>query len=78
MAVIKEELLKSAKLTGIWEGKLRKIESGEYSPEEFIDEIKGMVKEITISVMSDSSDRRIVTEQNKPEPPKKKTGRKKT
>lgn len=75
MTVIKEELLKSAKLTGIWEGKLRKIESGDYSPDEFIAEIKKMVSEITISVMSDNTDRRIVTEQTAGEPPKKKTSK---
>ena len=63
MTVVKEELLKSAKLTGIWEGKLRKIESGDYLPQDFIDEIKKMVNEITMSVMRDSSDRRIITEQ---------------
>ena len=63
MKVINEELLKSAKLTGIWEGKLRKIEKGEYNPEEFINEIKQMVTEITHSVMRDNSDRRIVTAQ---------------
>ena len=63
MTVIREELLKSAKLTGIWEGKLRKIESGDYSPEDFMAEIKAMVYEITKSVMSDGSDRRIITTQ---------------
>ena len=63
MKVINEELLKSAKLTGIWEGKLRQIESGGYSPEEFIAEIKAMVMQITSSVMRDSSDRRILTSQ---------------
>lgn len=79
MNVIKEELLKSAKLTGIWEGKLRSIESGNYSPEEFIAEIKVMVKEITMAVMSDGSDRRIVTNQTLPESEdtkKKKTSKK--
>ena len=59
MSLIKEELLKSPRLTGIWEGKLRRIERGDYSASEFIDEIKNMVKEITMSVMSDNSDRRI-------------------
>lgn len=82
MTVIKEELLKSAKLTGIWEGKLRQIEHGDYSPEEFITEIKEMVKEITSSVMRDGSDRRILTAQvleeskEKKGSPKKKTGKK--
>ncbi|MCH5225353.1 MAG: DNA topoisomerase 3 [Muribaculaceae bacterium] len=65
MGVVKEELLKSAKLTGIWEGKLRGIESGSYSPEAFIAEIKGMVTDITMSVMRDNSDRRIIAEQQK-------------
>lgn len=63
MLVIKEELLKSAKLTGIWEGRLRKIEKGEYEPETFINEIKMMVQEITASVMKDNSERRILAVQ---------------
>lgn len=63
MNVIQEELLKSAKLTGIWEGKLRQIENGDYNPEEFISEIKKMVMEITSSVVRDNTDRRIVTNQ---------------
>lgn len=75
ISLIKEDLLKSAKLTGIWEGKLRQIEKGEYAPNEFIDEIKKMVKEITISVMSDNSDRRIPALPE--EPKKKKTASKK-
>ncbi|MDE6578387.1 MAG: DNA topoisomerase III, partial [Muribaculaceae bacterium] len=61
--LIKEELLKSAKLTGIWEGKLRLIEQQQYSPAEFISQIKQMISEITLSVMRDSSNRRIVAEQ---------------
>ena len=76
MAVIKEDLLKSAKLTGIWEGKLRKIEKGDYKPEDFINEIKSMVQEITFSVMRDNSDRRIITSQVLIEEPKKKISKK--
>lgn len=76
MAVIKEDLLKSAKLTGIWEGKLRKIEKGDYKPEDFINEIKSMVQEITFSVMRDNSDRRIITSQVLVEEPKKKISKK--
>ena len=76
MAVIKEDLLKSAKLTGIWEGKLRKIEKGDYKPEDFINEIKSMVQEITFSVMRDNSDRRIITTQVLIEEPKKKNSKK--
>lgn len=63
ISLIKEELLKSAKLTGIWEGKLRQIEREEYSAGEFISQIKNMIQEITLSVMHDGSNRRIIAEQ---------------
>ena len=63
ISVINEELLKSAKLTGIWEGKLRRIERNEYNPQQFIDEIKALVGQITLSVMQDSSSRRIIANQ---------------
>lgn len=63
IGVIQEELLKSAKLTGIWEGRLRQIERGEYSAEEFIMQLKQMINEIVISVLRDPSNRRIQTEQ---------------
>ncbi len=65
IALIKEELLKSAKLTGIWENKLRRIERGEYSPTEFIDELKQMIGEIVISVLSDNTNRKILIEEDK-------------
>lgn len=63
ISIIDEELLKSAKLTGIWESKLRQIERGTYSAEEFINELKAMIFAITGSVMRDSSNRRIKTQQ---------------
>lgn len=53
IATIKDELLKSAELTGIWENKLRKIESGEYSGQRFIEELKAMVIEIVANVKSE-------------------------
>ena len=62
ISIIEEELLKSAKLTGIWEGRLRQIERGNYSAQEFIDQIKEMIRQITLSVIRDSSNRRIKTE----------------
>ena len=62
IATIKEELLKSASLTGIWENKLRQIERGDYSASEFISELKKMISEIVFSVLSDNSSRRIVAE----------------
>ena len=66
ISLIKEELLKSAKLTGIWEGKLRLIEKEEFSAQEFISQIKQMISEITLSVMKDASNRRIIAEQAGP------------
>lgn len=59
IALIHEELLKSPKLTGIWEGRLREIEKGNYSPEEFISQLKLHVQSITETVVRDSSNRRI-------------------
>ncbi len=47
---IKEELLKSAELTGIWEKKLRQIEKGEYEPRQFITELKEMLMQIVTNV----------------------------
>lgn len=55
IATINEELLKSAKLTGIWENKLRRIERGDYSASEFIAELKDMVGKIVMNVLSDNS-----------------------
>lgn len=63
ISVIQEELLKSAKLTGIWEGRLRQIEKGQYSAEEFIAQLKDMISQIVISVLKDNSNRRITTNQ---------------
>lgn len=62
ISVIKEDLLKSAKLTGMWERKLRDIERGNYSASEFIDQLKNLIGEITISVLRDNSNRKIVAE----------------
>lgn len=66
IATIHEELLKSAKLTGIWENKLRRIERGDYSPAAFIRELTEMIQEIVITVLSDNSNRHISTDQNMP------------
>lgn len=59
IATINEELLKSAKLTGIWENKLRRIERGEYSATTFIDELKAQISTIVINVLSDNSMKKI-------------------
>ena len=57
--LIREELLKSCELTGIWEKKLRDIEHQKYDAKQFIDELKAQVTEIVQEVMSDPSNRRI-------------------
>lgn len=62
IATINEELLKSAKLTGLWENKLRRIERGDYSASEFISELKTQISEIVLNVLSDNSARRIMIE----------------
>lgn len=57
--LIREELLKSAELTGIWEKKLRDIEHQKYDAQQFIEELKAQVSEIVNEVMSDASNRRV-------------------
>lgn len=67
VTLIKEDLLKSAKLTGIWENRLRQIERGQYDALEFIEAQKKMINEVVVSVLSDNNPRRIVvthTEKN--------------
>lgn len=61
IGTIKEELLKSAKLTGLWENKLRRIERGDYSAGQFIDELKTLMNDIVINVLSDNSFSKINT-----------------
>lgn len=65
IATIREPLLKSAKLTGMWENKLRRIERGEYAPADFIAELKQMVNETVLAVLADNSQRTIVTGQER-------------
>lgn len=57
--IIREDLLKSCELTGIWEKKLRDIERGEYDPGTFVDELKLQITDIVRDVMSDSTARHI-------------------
>jgi len=59
IGLIREELLKSAELTGLWEKKLRQIERHDYSAQQFINELKQMVADIVNTVRSDNSNRRI-------------------
>lgn len=61
---IKDPLLKSAKLTGIWENRLRMIERGDFSAAEFVNDLKAQVNEIVRSVLSDNSGSHIAVEKS--------------
>ena len=62
ISLIREDLLKSAELTGIWEKKLRQIESHQYEARTFIGELKQMVSDVVMQVLSDNSNRRVPSE----------------
>jgi DNA topoisomerase-3 len=66
ISLIKEDLLKSAKLTGIWENRLRLIEQKQYDAATFIQQIKEMISNITVAVLSDNSNRRIEAQVEEP------------
>ncbi len=48
-------LLKSAELTGLWEKKLREIERGDYTAQQFLGELKQMTSEVVREVKADKS-----------------------
>lgn len=56
---IKEELLKSCELTGIWEKKLRDIEHKKYDAGQFINELKQQITTIVNDVLADNSNRHV-------------------
>lgn len=84
IATIKDPLLKSAELTGIWENKLRRIERGDFLAGEFVNELKEMINAIVVEVLSDNTSARIEIKTaevvkkyaNKSEPRKEKSTRK--
>ena len=51
-------LLKSAELTGRWEQKLRAIERGDYTAQQFLEELKQMTTEVVHEVKADKSSMR--------------------
>ncbi len=59
IGLIRNELLKSAELTGHWERKLRQIERHEYEARQFIDELKEMVSQLVLSVLADNSSTKV-------------------
>ncbi|MDE6783298.1 MAG: DNA topoisomerase III, partial [Paramuribaculum sp.] len=70
--LIKVELVKSPRLTGIWENRLRMIERGSYQASEFAAQIKQMVNEIVLDVLADNQYTKIYSEQVEPEAAKPK------
>ncbi|MBA5629425.1 type IA DNA topoisomerase [Moheibacter lacus] len=74
---IEDELLKSPELTGEWESKLRKIESGEYEANQFKQELIKMVWELTQKVKTGRG-KTIELHEVKPEVKKEKASRKKS
>ncbi len=56
---IKEDLLKSCELTGIWEKRLRDIEHQTYDPGQFINGLKEQITKIVNDVLADNSNRHV-------------------
>ena len=55
IATIISPLLKSAELTGLWEQKLRRIERGEFTAQQFLDELKQMTSDVVRQVKTDQA-----------------------
>ena len=62
IGIIKEELLKSCELTGIWEKKLRDIEHKKYDAQQFVEELKLQITQIVNDVLRENEPRRITIE----------------
>lgn len=58
VGLIRNELLKSAELTGRWEKKLRDIEKRKYEAKTFVDELKTMLHEVVNDVLRDNNQQR--------------------
>lgn len=70
---IEDDLLKSPELTGEWELKLRKIESGDYEAQHFKEELVEMVKNLTYRVIHQENKVIELTKIKKPSDQKVKT-----
>jgi len=66
IGLIRNPTLKSAELTGQWEKKLRSIEAGELLPDQFLDELKALVREVVHEVKNDGSRRMVSTTETAP------------
>ncbi|GAA4504183.1 DNA topoisomerase 3 [Hymenobacter ginsengisoli] len=59
IGLIRNPTLKSAELTGQWEKKLRQIERNELPSDQFLEELKGLVREMVQEVKTDRSGRAV-------------------
>ena len=71
---IENDLLKSVELTGLWEGKLRRIERGEYKSSLFLEEMKEMVSSLVEDVKKESGKMIHLADRQKKGSPVKKPG----
>lgn len=63
IGLIRNPTLKSAELTGQWEQKLRQIERNELPSDQFLEELKGLVREMVQEVKMDRSGRAVSSSQ---------------
>ena len=61
IGLIRNPTLKSAELTGQWEHKLRQIERGELSSENFLGELSSLVREMVQEVKTDNRGRMVTS-----------------
>ncbi|MGB1295793.1 MAG: DNA topoisomerase 3 [Flavobacteriales bacterium] len=66
IGLIQNDLLKSAELTGQWEKQLKDIESGNYSAQAFISNMKKMVDELVLEVQMAKYQPRLTANNNAP------------
>lgn len=77
IATIKNDLLKSVELTGLWEKKLKEIERGDYDASLFIEEMKKMVSDLISDVKQDQKKSISIEEEEEKKSVKKKKKEKK-
>jgi len=61
ISLIRNPTLKSAELTGQWEQKLRQIERNELPSDQFLEELKGLVREMVQEVKTDRGGRMVTS-----------------
>ncbi len=74
IGLIGNPTLKSAELTGQWEQKLRQIERNELPSDQFLEELKGLVREMVQEVKMDRSGRAVTSTSAISAPPAKANG----